>query len=276
MYSTTKLILQEYENVLLNNKSSISATLFPESSSLAEQEAYNLMQIVIEKFLHWTPQEAYLNFNKNIIDKMKLSDIVKYIRFPPEMIIDDEPDYSYIATNIYPDDCDYNFREAVIDLYKRLLANQYGEINEAKDSKDIQDLKRELQFDPYFKKAKENGRARYKFPKNYMSGTVGRMRAGLCLQYMIMTFFSFHSIDEMYSYFSNTQKAVNTLKKYRLDTVYETLFNSPLEFLHYSLPEESRNETLYNYYLFRNYTETHNSIQEFKSMYNEFSQHFVQ
>ena len=287
-------LLFQYEELLLGNINSLSTQIFPESPEYAEKMAFDLIRIVVEKFLKWTPEQMYLNFDQDIVDKMKLNEIVRKINFPLEMCIDVKEkenikrrantkkkdgkdrnsvekvyDYTYIAAKLYPDQLAFSFRETVIDIYKRILANQYGEIKD-NDSKDLKELKKELVYDPYFRKVKESGRALFKFPKEYMTGINGLVRAGLCLQYMIMTFFAFHSIEEMYDFFADTQKAISALKKYRLYAVYSELFDSPLDFLHCSLPEDQRNDTLYNYYKFVNYYKTTDSKEELLKNYKLF------
>lgn len=244
-----KLLLNEYENMLLGNVNSISPQLFSASPHIAEQRAIELIRYISENFLKWTPEELAMRLGKDFIEKMRLGDMVQHIQFPAEVNLNEEPDFTYLAVKIYPDQVTYSFRENVIDIYRRILSNQWGPANQG-DSKELRELKKELSIDPYYRKTKERGNSIYKFPKNYMAGSIGMMRACICLQYMITTFFSFHSIAEMYDFFADEEKAVAALKKYRLLSVYKDMFDSTLEFLHTVLPDNQKNELLYSYYKF--------------------------
>ena len=245
-----KLLINEYENVLLGNVNGISPQMFSAAAHLAEEEAVELLKYIVEEILRWKPEEFAMRLDKDLVEKMKWNDIISHIHFPQEVNLFEELDYTYLAVKLYPKEVVYNFRENVINVYRRMLANQCTPPNK-KDAKELRELKQELSIDPQYRKIKERKMAIYKFPKNYMSGAIGVLRAGICLQYMISNFMAFHSIAEIYEFFADEERAIWTLKKYKLYTVYRELFESPLEYLHTALPEDKKDYLLYNYYSFK-------------------------
>ena len=207
-----RLLFYEYEQILTGKKNSFASTYFPYNADQNERLALEIFKYAIEKYLNWTPDETRLFLNAEIIKQMKLDSITRFLRFPPEL--DPKKDYFYIAHLMYPNIIRYNSKELILNVYKKVL----------------------------------NGTL-CKFPKEYMSGTRGLMCAGICFQYMLEQYFQFSCIEELYSYFASLE-GWKALKKYRLSSVCNLMFDSPLDYLNESLNEKQRNEFLYRYYKF--------------------------
>lgn len=200
-------ILYEYELILLNKKNSFSPYFFNFSPDYSEQMALEVFKYAIEYYLGWSPKEAAIYLDKDVLDMMKLSPILKYIRFPCEL--DSNRDFFYISHLLYPKIIKFNERELILRTYKEVL----------------------------------NGDL-YKFPKEYLSDSMGMTRACICFQYMISQYLQFRSIKEMYDFFS-TSEGTKVLKKYRLYAICTDMFEYPLDFLHESLPINQKNDFFY-------------------------------
>ena len=89
----------------------------------------------------------------------------------------------------------------------------------------------------------------YKFPKEYLSGSMGVLRACVCFQYMVSQYLPFNNIEEMYNFFSTTN-GIKALKRYRLYAICTEIFDYPIDYLHEALSERQKNEFFYHYYKF--------------------------
>lgn len=141
---------------------------------------------------------------------MKLKQLLNYIKFPSELTKDNT---EYIVYLIYPKEVPYDFAKYVIQTYNKVL----------------------------------NGEIRY--PREYMYGNKGLVRAGICLQYAIKNSKVFHSVEEMYRFFCSPE-GFTFLREKKLHQLYKSFYDSPLQYLHYSLPDSLKNELYFNYYTF--------------------------
>lgn len=205
-------LMLEYELILLGKKNSFSPFFFNYNIDYNERKALLLFKYAIEGFLKWTPKEAELYLNKEIVELMKLDSILKYIQFPAEL--NPDVDLFYIAHLLYPHIVKFDARELILRTYKEVLDGKL-----------------------------------YKFPKEYLSGSMGVTRACVCFQYMVSQFLPFNNIEEMYKFFSTTN-GVKALKKYRLYSICTDIFDYPIDFLHEALSNKQKNEFFYHYYKF--------------------------
>ena len=95
---------------------------------------------------------------------------------------------------------------------------------------------------------KENG-GMYRFPKKYFDGNIGLARAYICLRYLISNYIFFHSVREMYEFFS-TSAGTHFINAHGLKLVLRDVFHSPVRFLHEALYSEEKDEFWYHYYEF--------------------------
>ena len=221
-----KEILYEYELILIGKKNSFTPYFFSFAPEYNERVALDVFKYASEVYLSWSPKEAATYLTMDIIRIMKLDTIIKYIRFPPELTV--ERDLFYIAYLLYPKQVPFNEKELVLRTYKEVLSGKL-----------------------------------YKFPKEYLSDSLGMMRACVCFQYMVSQYLSFRNIEEMYEHFSSS-KGTKDLKKYRLYAICTDMFEYPLDFLHEALPAHQKNEFLYHYYRFN--FKNREQISNFKKM----------
>lgn len=210
---STKGILYDYDLIYLGKKKVFSNTFFTGNKSSNEDLAISVFKYAIEYYLRWTPEETAKYLNYEYIRLLKLNSLLSYIDFPEEL--DKNKDMFYIAHLMYPNRIQYNMKDLVINTYRKILKGE-----------------------------------KYKFIKNYMSGTKGYINACICFQFMIEQFLQFSSIEEMYKYFSASD-GTKTLRKYRLLAICNEMFHSPLDYLHEALPDNQKNEFLYKYYKFK-------------------------
>lgn len=203
-------IIREYERVLVGMTPEISKKNFPFDESVNEKFALFVFRYAIEELLKWSPWEAYRLFTPAIVEKMKLTPLLEYINFPSDVT---PQDTEYIVHLLYPRKIPYDFARYALNIYEKVRA----------------------------------GKCRY--PKDYMFGGKGLKRATICLQYALKEEHLFDSVEEMYRYFASTE-ATEFLKRNKLHQLYYSFYSSPLDFLHYSLPEDLRSELYYGYYGF--------------------------
>ena len=104
---------------------------------------------------------------------MKLDELYKHIEFPCEL--DKMEDFYYIAVLLYPKKFKINQTKLAVDIYKKVLSGKLC-----------------------------------KFPKEYLVGEVGAIRAYVCFQYMLTNFLQIDNIEELYSL--NTRRQLTIIR----------------------------------------------------------------
>ena len=203
-------IIYEYEDVLLGKKSMIPPDYFNSTEENNQQLAIMVLRHMFEQYLRWSPENVKELISWDLLKKMKVVGLISYLRFPPE--INPQTDLFYIAQILYPDEIHYNFKKMCINTYKKILMND-----------------------------------KEKLPKGFLMESTGCLRGIICLQYILDNEMTFDNVDEMYQHFASAN-GTKTLKKYRLSGMCNDFFETPLDFLHHSLPKKQRNQFLYCYY----------------------------
>lgn len=205
-------VIFEYENILLGKKRGFGSTYFELSDDQNEQTALMVIHHAIDHYLCWTQKQVEECFDWEIINTMKLQSLMKHIRFPAES--DREKDLFILIDKLYPKKTKSALKEPTLTIYKKILSGE-----------------------------------RSKFPKGYFDGAEGAYRAIICFQYMISLMKPFESLEAMYSHFA-CSKGVITLKKHKLNVVSNSLYETPIDFLHAALPGIYRSEYLLHAYKF--------------------------
>lgn len=208
-------LLNEYDEILLGKRKKFSSMYFGFPDKTNETMALSVIKYAIERYLKWTPKEAYNMLNKKVLKQLNLTSLLSYIEFPVEL--KKSTDIWYVVHKIYPHLFPLSKRRLITTLMSRIIS---GELN--------------------------------KIPSDYFFCEDGELRACVCLQYVLENFFLFKTIDDMYKFFANNKEVHKILVQYRLRNVYTLFYDSPLEFLHIALPEDQKNEFLYQYYSFTN------------------------
>lgn len=203
-------ILNEYEEILIGNRSQISGCYFIFDRKGNERVALTVIKYALENLLGWNRYESIQFFNANYIEIMKLNQMVSYIDFPSDVTRDDT---EYILHLLYPRQVDYEIRKYTLRVYDDVMA----------------------------------GKRRY--PKDYMYGSLGMTRAKICLQHVLRNTKLFKTPDELYKFFI-TPECLRYLKKNKLYQLYISFYDTPLEYMYDSIPSSLKNEFLFHNYMF--------------------------
>ena len=205
--------IHRYENLLLgkthpsgsgNRKNQFYLSGTAEEKSNA---AKMLVRFGVRDLLRWTPQEAVDHISKKIMSLMCFDVLMRYIKFPTDL--DPSVDFDYMIALCFPNEVRYDVRRQVVRLRERIERNE---------------LK--------------------KFPKNIFDGERGRQKAAILLNAFISEKISAKDTTDLYRQFANIAKMNRMLKEYGIDYVCSCLYNTPLEYLHYSLPVATTPEEL--------------------------------
>ena len=203
-------LISEYEEVLIGNQETVPKKYFVYDGVANERLALSVFRYAIEYLMGWTPEEALNLFNVQFIKLLHLDQFVKYIRLPSDVTIEDT---EYIIHLLYPKKIPYDIAKYAIRVYENVL----------------QDKQR--------------------YPKDYMYGYIGLIRARICLRHALNQGGLYNSIEELYAFFGS-RKCIKFLKDKKLYQLYTSFFDTPIEYLHASLPESKRNDFLFHNYLF--------------------------
>ena len=203
-------ILNDYEEVLIGNKKHIPTTYFIFDKKGNERVALSVIRYAIENLLGWDIHNAINLFNQKYISFMKLDQMIKYIAFPSDVT---KNDTEYILYLLYPKYVNYDVKRYTLRIYEKVLNNEC------------------------------------RYPKDYMYGYLGMLRANICLQYSISKNCLFKSADELYKFFAS-KECIKYLKQNKLYQLYVSFYSSPLEYMHDSIPSSIKNEFLFHNYMF--------------------------
>ena len=204
--------IAEYEDTLVGKQKAISTYYFSYGKYGNQRLALQIMKYAFETYLGWSPATLRDYISNEIFNRLQLKPLLHYIEFPPEL--DPKKDLFYIIHLIYPDVVRFSKKDLVLHVFQQLLE---GSI--------------------------------MKFPKEFFTGADGEQRAQICLRYILEQKLTFVSVQEAYAFFS-TPNCLKLLNKYKLLSVCRDLYDSPLTYLHYSLPSKQQDVFWYRYYDF--------------------------
>lgn len=209
---TRQMAISRYENMMMGKQK----LMLSGSEQEKQTAALDIFHYVITDLLGWTPEEAQDCLNKEIAHKMHLDILIKhYIHCPKD--IQKDSDYDYFVAMAFPHDVQYDERDGLIAMYKRIMRGE-----------------------------------QQRFPQHYFNGDHGRYKASLLLMYVIDHNIPVNEkkISDLYALFADGKRINRLFKKWKLDKSPSDPFSSPLEYLHYSLPSDLANDFLYSYYSF--------------------------
>ncbi len=210
-----KVLLQEYETMYINDGKNTIPSIYFRNMAPGQQQAQALaiMRFAIAEYLGWDPEDIKKYLSKKILRKLKLDGIFKsYITFPPEYDKDDT-DLTYLAYLLYPERYHLDVKEQCINMFERIYN---GEID--------------------------------KFPSAWISTGEGLLRFSIILQYVIAQLPRFKDQEALYAYFAT--QGIRCFKKYRIYSFATALYDTPLDALHFSLPDELKSDFWYHYFKF--------------------------
>ncbi len=205
-------LYREYDEVMIGKRDGFSSKYFGKDNTKNTENAIKLFNYSFRKYLRWPPEAIEKKIDKELLVKLRLYPLLKYIPFPIEY--DKEKDLYYLVTLVY-NNHNLSLRDKTIHTYEMILD---GSIT--------------------------------KYPKDYFIGNDGLVKAGICFQYLINNNIIFESINELYSIFS-CETGYEYLKKYKLLNACRDAFDTPVDFLHFALPADDKDEFLYRFYKFK-------------------------
>lgn len=217
------MAISRYENMMLGKQKLMLSGTDEEK----QNAALDIFRYVITELLGWTPEEAKDCLNNEIAHKMHLDSLIKhYIHCPKD--IQKDSDYDFFVAMAFPHDVHYDERDGLIAMYKRILRGE-----------------------------------QQRFPQHYFIGEHGRYKSSLLLMYVIDHNIPVNEkkIADLYELFADSKRINKKFKEWKLDKSPNDPFSSPLEYLHYSLPDDLANDFLYSYYTFT--TVFDNEVKDF-------------
>lgn len=207
-----KELYVEYEKLLLGKKRNLPGSFWNQNPTVSYQNALIIIRYAVEKLLCWTPLDVANALTLEMMHKMKLHVLLKYLDIPA--VYESGFDAHYIAHILYPREIPYNHAQATLEIYQRVISDE--------------------------------ARA---YPKRFFHDEEGIQRARICLSYVLRNKLFFSSIEDMYERFASSE-GQQILIQFHL-TAAAILFETPIDYLHQSLSETQRNDFLYNYHKFQ-------------------------
>ena len=201
--------IAEYEECLIGNRRTISNYYFSYNQYGNMKLALQVIKHGLEKYLRWNPEQLRDCLTPEIMEQLRLQQMVRHIIFPPEL--DASRDLFFIIWQLYPHTIHFSDKDLILRVYKGIL-----------------------------------DRTILKYPKEFFTGHDGRIRSQVCLRYMIEQFLPINSLEELYEYFASSN-CQNVLKQNKLLVICNDLYETPLEYLHKSLPKGQQNEFLFRF-----------------------------
>lgn len=194
--------------------------LFKGSKAESELELNYITRFVVLKMLKWDPKNALSNMTNEVLTVTCFDKAIRAAGMNPNK------DLEKILHNAFPNEIHHDFRKDTIMKFCR--AAKLGQ----------------YKYDT----------STYKSPKDFFSGKEGVDRANICISFLVATFLSDRTQKEKYAFFADTKAALRWLRKYHLDVAIRSLYlnshNAPLEYYHYSLKTNERDDFLFNLYRF--------------------------
>ncbi len=204
-------IILEYEYILLGKKDNFSMFFFTGDPCQKEAMSLVVLKYAFNDLLGWDFETLRDNVTADLLRRLKVDTLVKFVSFPPEL--DRRKDLFYLAYKLHPER-KYPRRELLLRAYTNVM----------------------------------EGKA-MKFPKDFFLGGDGILAACVALQYVLDKEKPLATNEELYRFF--TEPGLTTfLRKHRLMTACQTLFDDPLEYLDCTLSPQQKDPLLLNYYRF--------------------------
>ncbi len=205
----------EYEQVLLGIRDGFVCS-FKGTTSGNQKEVGNIWRYAVTKLLKWTPEQAVKNMTWEIVKLLRLDLTFSGINFNADSSY--ISDYRFVLQYAFPDQIVFDLKEQSILAYEKAAKEGIYA-----DDKSVTRL-----------------------PKNFFIDEFGHERAGFILNYLLNKYMiGSMSIREIYDAFANKSYITKWLREKKFESPLRYLYSSPLEFLHYSLPPQQRDEMYY-------------------------------
>ena len=209
-------IIREYDNILIGNKTDYSSYLFKKGAAKAEETALSIIRYALSYYLSSNTDYLSEVVNNDLMKEMKLYPLIRSIKTLP-LEYKKSNEYTYLIGLAFKSK-NSTVREHTIYTFSKVVG--LG----VRKSEGISN-----------------------FPKDFFSGTQGKIRAGICLQYLISRVASSKTIHDLYYMFSDTE-GWELLDKYMLLRPCKDFFVTPVDYLHFALPDKNKDDLFHAYY----------------------------
>lgn len=229
--SAESLALFEYGEILMGKKSGFDVT-FRGSLEDKRRTAGVIWRYAIEKILGWSPEQAAIYMNDELIKTLRLDTTFGYMDYGTNDNI--YFDIRFVLQYAFPEKIKYSLEDDAKNEYERIM--KLGKW--------------------------ENDTEKHQFHKNYFKGPDGERRAAVVLNCAINSFLPDVTNLELYEFFADRGSANVWLKKNEIESGKKNLYNTPLEYLHYALPPERSNSVYFlNAWLKADFEKTNQSVK---------------
>lgn len=212
MYLSKETVIYEYEEILMGKKNAFSLS-FLGNDDENTQSLITIWRYAISHLLHWSVEDALTFMNMDIAQKLCLNKTFIYFKnVNPKNV-----DFQVLLRQIYPKKAMTSLIEETIDEYEHVLHRGRWEYEK----------------EPY------------KFPKKFFLDDKGVERSAIILNYAISYSLGTATKQELYELFSNKKEANAWLMEQRLEKVSKQLYDSHLDYFHFSISENMKCDFLY-------------------------------
>lgn len=206
-------VIADYDQVLIGNLRNIDPFYFANKTQEANQAtALMVIQYAVENYLKWSPQKMYASLTIDVMNKWRLTPLLKYVQFPVDL--NKEKYVRYLACMIYPNVIACNEMDMCLEAYQRALEDRTR-----------------------------------KMPKDFYRGPRAMDYICACLHYLIDNYTNFKSLEEAYEFFGTT-KCLKFLRDYKLCSYIKEQFEAPIVPFYVQCPKEQQIPLLFHYYRF--------------------------
>jgi hypothetical protein len=216
------------DDVLIGRASAVDTSHFygVAAGGANEAKALGCIRYIIEKVLHWSPEEAIRKFDAYIIRITKLESLISKIQYPVEVPAGNP---KYILSLLYP---------SLVHIDQRTLVEQtFAEVLEAGRRNPSGE-------------EKEDGKSLKQFPRDYFSGGEGFTRFCHCIVYLIDNIKPMDSVEEIYRFFDSPD-GKKMLYNYRLKVPADQFSINMLDVIRSITSEEPDSELFYSFFTFQ-------------------------
>lgn len=205
-------LYMEYDDIVIGKRGGFSDRFFSNDRKRNMANALFVIKYALVRYLGWNADAIIENLNKDVMVQMHLQPLMKYVDYPLEY--DKDKDYYYLVSLMFKEKS-LGLKEKTIHTYESIL----------------------------------NGKLS-KYPKDYFVGSDGVVRAAICLQYLITQEIVWSDINELYWIFAS-DRGYELLKKYKLLNACREIFETPVDFVHFAIPNGQKDPFLFRYYKFK-------------------------
>ena len=88
-----------YDNIIIGKQNNYSKTLFGTDKVMCQKNALEIIRYAFTKYLRWQPEYISKHMTKELMEKLHLQYLMRYIEYPLEY--DKSKDYFYLVSLVF-------------------------------------------------------------------------------------------------------------------------------------------------------------------------------